>query len=80
MARDRADDAQLFAANRLPRHSHPDPQRIPRQIGDRHVLDLDDRDRGGVGAGFSGADDGLGFGGGDRVRAGEVAVDLDSRP
>src|SRR5258705_5206292 len=38
--------------------------------------DLDDSDRGGVGAGFGGADDGLGFGGGDRVRAGEVAVDL----
>jgi hypothetical protein len=59
-----------------PRHSHPDPQRIPRQIGERHVLDLDDSDRGGVGAGLGGAGDGLGFGGGDRVPAGELPVDL----
>ena len=67
---------KLFSAKHLPCHSHPDPQCISRQIGERHVLDLDDSDRGGVGPSFGGAGDGLGFGGGDRVRAGEVAVDL----
>lgn len=54
--------------------------RIPRQIGERYVIDLDDSDRGAVGAGFGSTGDGLGLGGGDRVGLHPVNRVLDHRP
>src|SRR5438309_1411444 len=56
--------------------AHADAQRVTREVGERHVFDVDGLQARALGAGGDGALDRLGCGGGDRVLAGHLAIDL----